>query len=92
MQHLSLSFQIHFAPPDHEFDQNVSRIKYSVILAIISIDISRQRRTSAGFEKLTHHLGKVIEIFSLINPFPHTTNLQQTTLNIFCQKIENLYN
>ena len=24
--------------------------------------------------------------------FPHTTILQQTTLNIFCQKIENLYN
>ena len=28
----------------------------------------------------------------LINPFPHMTNLQQTTLNIFCQKIENLHN
>ena len=27
-----------------------------------------------------------------INPFPHTINLQQTTLNIFCQKMENLYN
>ena len=27
-----------------------------------------------------------------LNPFPHTTILQQTTLNIFCQKIENLYN
>ena len=27
-----------------------------------------------------------------INPFPHTTILQQTTLNIFCKKIENLYN
>ena len=27
-----------------------------------------------------------------INPFPHTTILQQTTLNIVCQKIENLYN
>ena len=27
-----------------------------------------------------------------VNPFPHTTILQQTTLNIFCQKIENLYN
>ena len=26
------------------------------------------------------------------NPFPHTTVLQQTTLNIFCQNIENLYN
>ena len=30
--------------------------------------------------------------FQTINPFPHTTILQQTTLNIFCQKIENLYN
>ena len=29
---------------------------------------------------------------NLINPFPHTTNLQRTTLKIFCQKIENLYN
>ena len=27
-----------------------------------------------------------------INPFPHTTILQHMTLNIFCQKIENLYN
>ena len=25
-----------------------------------------------------------------VNPFPHLTILQQTTLNIFCQKIENL--
>ena len=24
--------------------------------------------------------------------FPHTTILQQTTLELFCQKIENLYN
>ena len=23
-----------------------------------------------------------------VNPFPHTTILQQTTLNVFCQKIE----
>ena len=35
--------------------------------------------------------------FSYLSPdnltlFPHATNLQQTTLNIFCQKIENLYN
>ena len=28
----------------------------------------------------------------LINPFPDTTILQQTTLDIFCQQIENLYN
>ena len=27
-----------------------------------------------------------------VKPFHHTTILQQTTLNIFCQKIENLYN
>ena len=27
-----------------------------------------------------------------LNPFPNTTILQQTTLNIFCLKIENLYN
>ena len=29
---------------------------------------------------------------NVFNPFPHTTILQQTTLNIFCQKEENLYN
>ena len=28
----------------------------------------------------------------MVNPFPHTTILQQTTLKIFCQKIEYLYN
>ena len=27
-----------------------------------------------------------------LNPFPHTTILQQTTLNLFCQNIENLNN
>ena len=27
-----------------------------------------------------------------VNPFPHTAFLQQTTLNVFCQKIENLHN
>ena len=27
-----------------------------------------------------------------VNPFPHTTILQQTTLDIFCKKVENLYN
>ena len=27
-----------------------------------------------------------------VNLFPHTTNLQQVTLNIFCQNIEILYN
>ena len=28
----------------------------------------------------------------MLNPFPHTTILQQTTLNVFCQNIENLHN
>ena len=27
-----------------------------------------------------------------VNPFPHMTIMQQTTLNIFCKKIEHLYN
>ena len=31
-------------------------------------------------------------LIMIFNPFPHTTILLQTTLNIFCQKIENLYN
>ena len=33
---------------------------------------------------------KIVE--NCINPFPHRTILQQTTLNIFYQKIENLFN
>ena len=28
----------------------------------------------------------------IVNAFPHTTILQQTTLNVFCQNIENLHN
>ena len=31
-------------------------------------------------------------IKGFVNPFPHATLLQQTTFNIFCQKIENLCN
>ena len=34
-----------------------------------------------------------LSIFSMLfNPFPHTTILQQTTLNVFCQNIDNLHN
>ena len=29
---------------------------------------------------------------AVLNPFPHTTILQQTPLNLFCQNIENLHN
>ena len=29
-------------------------------------------------------------VYHQLNPFPHMTILQQTTLNIFCQKVENL--
>ena len=35
------------------------------------------------------HYVKWLPIF---NPFPHTTILQQMTLNIFCQTIEYLHN
>ena len=31
------------------------------------------------------------QILVFVNTFPHTTILQQKTLNIFCQKMENLY-
>ena len=34
----------------------------------------------------------LVPTISCLKPFPHTTILQQTTLNIFCQKIENIYN
>ena len=33
-----------------------------------------------------------VKNINLFNPFPHTTILQQTTLNVFCQNIENLHN
>ena len=41
---------------------------------------------------LLHILASLCNNLNSFNPFPHTTNLQQTTLNIFCQKIEKLYN
>ena len=38
-----------------------------------------------------HFRGHLLQLLLYaVNPFLHTTNLQQTTLNIFCQKIENL--
>ena len=39
---------------------------------------------------ITRH--QIFTIWKSLNPFPLTTILQQTTLNIFCQKMENLYN
>ena len=35
---------------------------------------------------------KTKQFWVFFNPFPHTTILQQMTLNIFCQKVEKLYN
>ena len=43
-------------------------------------------------EKGDHRIIICTRIKHLFNPFPHTTILQQTTLNIFCQTIENIYN
>ena len=37
-------------------------------------------------------LDKIFQLCLTVNPFPHTTILQQTTFNIFCKQIENLYN
>ena len=36
----------------------------------------------------------MIKLYNSIpfNPFPHTTILQRMSLDIFCKKIENLYN
>ena len=33
-----------------------------------------------------------VDVPNMFNPFPHITIMQQTTLNLFCQNIENLYN
>ena len=35
---------------------------------------------------------KLLYVFIFFNPFPHTTIVQQTTFNLFSQKIESLYN
>ena len=35
---------------------------------------------------------RLIWIITGLNPFHHTTILQQTTLNVFCQNIENIHN
>ena len=40
---------------------------------------------------LSHVMG-IWFMLESINPFPHTKILQQTTLNIFCRKMENVYN
>ena len=40
-----------------------------------------------GYNDITKNLLKMT-----LNPFSHTTILQQTTLNIICQKMENLFN
>ena len=42
----------------------------------------------SGFNSEFIWAGEAVEYFISLNPFPHTTILQQTTLNIFCQKIE----
>ena len=38
------------------------------------------------------HLLQLCLMRDRVNPFPHTTILQQTTLNVFCRNIENLHN
>ena len=45
------------------------------------------RHVEEGIER-----NAIVSFTMLFNPFPHTTILQQTTLNISCQKMENLYN
>ena len=52
----------------------------------------RMRERVNTFPHKTNRKKNVEKYDIIIYPFPHTTILQQTTLNIFCQKIENLYN
>ena len=49
----------------------------------------RKRETSIGVCSTALFLFDMVQC---LNPFPHTTILQQTSLNIFFQKIENLFN
>ena len=44
------------------------------------------------FKSILPACGKISNFLFYLNPFPHTTILQQTALNIFCQEMENLYN
>ena len=59
---------------------------------------SRIKVQTDGSPENTGHLSGIKYSFyfyilnPLLNPFPHTANLQQTTLNVFCQKVENLHN
>ena len=43
-------------------------------------------------QNLSYLIHFVLRTSFALTLFPHMTILQQTTLNIFCQKIENLYN
>ena len=54
-----------------------------------------------AFSSLSHNVSKIVGCKVMkshickrerVTTFPHTTILQQKTLNIFCQKMENLYN
>ena len=47
-----------------------------------------EKLAEAGF----FYAGMYTYELQLVNPFPHTTILRQTTLNVFCQNIENLHN
>ena len=65
--------------------------KMNVVLVLLHLDAMAGRNVSclSCFHILTKYWQGVQ---TSINPFPHTTILQQTTLNVFCQNIENLYN
>ena len=48
--------------------------------------------TCTNKDLLKNYQQKLTKQWENINPFPHTTILQQTTLNVFCQNIENFHN
>ena len=62
-------------------------IVFSIIKSFFCLNVFKVifRRFAACGKRLTHET-------LAVNPFPHTTILQQTTLNVFCQNIENLHN
>ena len=59
------------------------------------VTVALPNRPAVNFhEKFFYQVGYAGNSFCFqgFNHFPHTTILQQTTLDIFCQKIENLCN
>ena len=76
----------------HEYRTNVTIVREAVPHQIhVLKDETRGIRRQAIIYKSYSIQENEREVAS-INPFPHTKILQQATLNVFCQNIENRHN